>query len=131
MSRRLILSASLVLALASTGATVQAQPKPNASQCFLSRDWGNWRPSADSKSIYLRVGVREVFRLDLSSACETLQRPNAHLITKLRGSSWICSPMDLDLQVSDSPGFAVPCIVRGLTRLTPDQVSALPKDVRP
>ena len=131
MSRRLILSASLVLALASTGATVQAQPKPNTSQCFLTRDWEGWRPSPDSKSMYLRVGVKQVFRLDFSSACETLQRPNAHLISKVRGGSWICSPLDLDLQVSDGPGSAVPCIVRGMTRLTPDQVAALPKDLRP
>ena len=131
MSRRLILGASLVLALVSTGAAVQAQPKPDRSQCFLSRDWGNWRPGSDSRSIYLHVGVNQVFRLDLSSTCETLQRPNAHLITKLRGGSWICSPLDLDLQVSDGPGAAVPCIVRGITHLTADQVAALPKDARP
>jgi len=135
MSRRLILSASLVLALASTGATVQAQPKPapGSSQCFLSRDWSSWRPSADSRSIYLRVGPSQIFRLDLGNPCETLQRPNARLITKIRGSSWICSPLDLDLRVSDDPrpGEGTACIVRGMTRLTPDQVAALPKHLRP
>ncbi len=133
MSRRLILSAAMVLALGPAGSLVQAQPKAaaNTAQCFLSRDWGSWRGSADSRSIFVRVGMSQVFRLDLSGACETLQRPNARLITTLRGGPWICSPLDLQLQVSDSPGIAVPCIVRGITRLTPDQVAALPKAARP
>ena len=132
MSRRLILTASLLLAFGSAGAAVHAQPKPASnSQCFLSRDWQGWKPSADSKSLYIRVGVSQVFRLDLSSACETLQRPNARLITKIRGGSWICSPLDLDLKVSDSPGIAIPCIVKGITRLTPDEVAALPRGMRP
>jgi hypothetical protein len=130
MSKRIILTASLLLALGATG--VQAQPKPaNPSQCFLSRDWDGWRASADSRSIYLKVGLSQVFRLDLASACETLHRPNAHLITKIRGSSWICSPLDIDLQVSEGPHTAIPCIVKGMARLTPDQVAALPKDLRP
>ncbi len=133
MSRRLILSAAIVLVLGPAGSIVQAQakPAPNTAQCFLSRDWSSWRPSADSRSIFVRVGMSQVFRLDLSSACETLQRPSARLITTLRGGPWICGPLDLQLQVSDSPGIAVPCIVRGLSRLTPDQIAALPKAARP
>jgi hypothetical protein len=51
-----------------------------------------------------------------------------HLINKVRGSDWICSPLDLDLQVADSHGgFREPLIVKSITRLTPEQVAAIPK----
>ena len=127
-----LLAASLALTVGLTGAIAEAQPKlpRTGAQCFLSRDWSSWRPSLDSRSIFLRVGVNQVFRLDLAYACPTLQRPNARLITKIRGSSWICHPLDIDLQVSD--GFIPsPCLVKALTRLTPDEVAALPKAARP
>ncbi len=127
------IAVSLALAAGLAAASAPAQPKPPAqtsSQCFLSRDWSSWRPSADSKSIYLRVGVSQVFRLDLAYACPRLQQPTARLITEIRGSDWICHPLDLDLKVSD--GFIPePCIVKGLTRLTRDEVAALPKTSRP
>ncbi len=126
------LAASLALTVGLTASFAEAQPSPSTAraQCFLSRDWSSWRPSPDSKAIYLRVGVSQVFRLDLAYACPTLQQSNARLITKLRGSSWICHPLDIDLQVSD--GFIPsPCMVKGLRRLTPAEVDALPKGSRP
>jgi hypothetical protein len=121
--------------IAAVAPALHAQPAAHASsgQCFLSRDWSTWRAAPDSRSIYLRVGVREVFRLDLAQACSNLQSPDARLITKIRGSDWICSPLDLDLRVSEgsAAGFAEPCIVKSMARLTPDQVAALPKRLRP
>ncbi len=130
-SRFLLISVAAIAALAA--ASSQAQPKPPPkppAQCFLSRDWSSWRPSADSKALYLRVGVSQVFRLDLAYACPTLQQPNARLITKLRGGDWICHPLDVDLQVSDGV-VPEPCIVKGLSRLTREEIAALPKGVRP
>ena len=47
------------------------------------------------------------------------------------GSDVVCRPIDLNLRVKTGPGFATPCIVRGITRLTPEQVAALPANVRP
>jgi hypothetical protein len=133
MSRRLIITTAVLLAFGSVGAAVQAQPQSQkpAPACFLSRDWRGWKPTPDSRAIYVRVGVSQVYRLDFSSACPILQRPDAHLITKIRGSDWICSPLDLDLEVSDAPGVRVPCIVKGITPLSRDQAAALPKDQRP
>ena len=129
-TRFLAASLGLVVCLTASFAQAQSDPPQARAQCFLSRDWSSWRPSPDSKAIYLRVGVNQVFRLDLAYACPTLQQSNARLITKLRGSSWICHPLDIDLQVSD--GFIPsPCMVKHLTRLTPAEVAALPKGSRP
>ena len=130
MRARLLVCALLAVAFGSAVTTVQAQPKSNKA-CFSARDWGNWRASPDARSIYLRVGVNQVFRLDLASACPELNFPNAHLISKIRGSDFICSPLDLDLQVSEGRDTAVPCIVRGMTALTREEAAALPRDLRP
>ncbi|HEY3814736.1 MAG TPA: DUF6491 family protein [Caulobacteraceae bacterium] len=105
-------------------------PKPARSACFLSTDWQGWKPSADSRTIYIHVNVRDYYRLDLSSACTRLQDPTAHLVTHSQ-SPWICNAIDLDLKVADENGFAIPCIVRKITPMTRAEVDALPKKQRP
>jgi hypothetical protein len=130
MRRRLLACTLLALTFGSAMTTVQAQPKRGGA-CFAAQDWGSWRASPDSRSIYLRVGVSQVFRLDLSTACPELQWPNAHLITQIRGGDWICGPLDLDLRVADGRDTAVPCIVSGMTSLSREEAAALPKNLRP
>ena len=113
-------------------AVADAQPAARAPQeCFYSQDWNGWKASPDSKSIYIRVGVNRIFRLDLSQACTELQMPDVHLVTKLRGSSSICSALDIDLRISDGHGFETPCIVSNITRLSDAEAAALPKKQRP
>ena len=130
MVRRIALLALAGAALAmSAAAPNDAKPKPSSS-CFLSRDWAGWKPSADSRSIYIHVNVRDYYRLDLSSACTALQDPTAHLVTRTT-DAWICHPIDLDLKVADSNGFAVPCIVRAITPMTKAEIDALPPKERP
>ena len=43
----------------------------------------------------------------------------------------VCRPLDLDLKVKVGAGGLTPCIIKDITRLTPDQVAALPPKVRP
>ena len=81
--------------------------------------------------MYVRVGMHRVFRLDFASSCHSMTWPDVHLVTVFRGSSSVCSPLDIDLKVSDGHGIAEPCIVSGLTELTPDQIAALPKKSLP
>ena len=127
----LLALAGSALLLTAAVAPSDAQPAPKAkSTCFLSRDWLGWKPSADSSSIYILVNVHDYYRLDLSSSCQALQDPTAHLITHST-SDWICHPLDLDLKVSDTPGFATPCIVRSIAPMTRAEVDALPPKMRP
>lgn len=114
-------------------ATVSAQPstKP-APQCFHSSDWdGGWKATPDSKAIYIRVGINNIYRLDLTAPCPMLQSPMSHLITEQRGGASICSAVDLDLKVSDGHGFSTACIVKELTPLSPAEASAIPRSERP
>ena len=133
MLRRLAMTVSLVLMAGGSALPLHAQPKPDTQACFRAEDWTDWKASPDSRSIYLRVNLDKVFRLELTDACPELQEPNARLITDIRGTNYICSPLDLDLRVADPtlPRVAVPCIVKSISKLTPDQVAALPKGSRP
>jgi hypothetical protein len=116
------------LAVGTLGFASQAlSATPAPDNCFLSRDWEGWK-SPSPNVIYLRIGVSRIFQLDLSAGSNQLQDADVHLINKVRGSDWICSPLDLDLQVADSHGgFREPLIVKSITRLTPEQVAAIPK----
>ena len=83
--------------------------------------------------IYLKVDVSHVYRLDLSTPTTQLQYPDVHLFNNhLEPSGWICDPIDFDLRVQDEHGmFTEPLIVKSITRLTPEQVEAIPAKFRP
>ena len=104
-----------------------AEPTHGDNNCFLSRDWEGWK-SPNPTSIYLRVGINKIYLIELTAPSSQLQWSDTHLVSKIRGSDWICNPIDLDLQVSDDHGaFREPLFVKSLTRLTPEQIAAIPK----
>jgi hypothetical protein len=109
-----------------------ATAQPAHSQCFSIRDFHSWK-ALDARTLYIRVDTRRYFRLDLETSCPLLLSQNSHLVTKWRGSSWVCSAIDWDLKVSDDPirGFASPCIVRKMTALTDSEAAAIPRKDRP
>jgi len=125
------LLATLLIGLAAAPMLGATAASAAPAQCFYSNDWSGWKATPDSKSIYIRVGMNRIYRLDLANACPSLQAPSARLITTMRGSSSICSALDLDLSVSDGAGFKVPCIVSNITPLSAAEASALPKSMRP
>jgi len=115
------------LALASLGlsaASAAAEPNP---PCFFITQWQGWK-AAGPNVIYLRVNLRDIYRADLSAGSQELTWPGSyHLISKVEGSSSICSPLDLQLAVSDGHGYYQPLIVSALHKLTPEQIAALPR----
>jgi len=139
------------LAALSAGTTALAQPAPDRSpapanlssatskaakpenQCFLITQFEDWR-APDDKTMYIRVNLNEYFRIGMSGECPELTYPDPHLITVWRGTNEACGPLDWDLKVADGSGpgsFAVPCIVKSQTRLTPAEVAAIPKKYKP
>ncbi len=106
-----------------------AAPRP-ARACFSLSDWDGW--SAPNKdTLYLKVRNRDVYRVDLSHGTNQLTSPGVHLVSIIRGSDQVCHPIDLDLRVSDGFGFAMPIMAKTITRLTPEEIAALPKKDRP
>lgn len=130
MKARFLIVAAATLSLA--GAAHAAAPDKDANatrNCFLSQDWESWK-GADANTIYLRVHSRDFFRIDLSSGSNMVTDDTNHLVNQVRGSSWICSPLDLDLKISDGH-ITEPLIVKAITKLTPEQVAAIPKKAKP
>jgi hypothetical protein len=129
--RRLASVAALAVFAVGAVPSAQAGPAPrSAPQCFNLRDWSGWKATADGKSIYIRIGVSDLYRLDFGYTCHAATGIGVHLVTRVRGSSFVCSPLDLDLKVGDG-GFATPCIVSRITPLSSAEAAALPKSLRP
>ncbi len=122
--------AALGLASAAHADTPAAKPKPQSS-CFFTRNWDGWR-SPDEKTIYLRVRIKDVYRIDLSAGSSLLTWPDVHLVNVVRGPDLVCNPIDLDLRISESGGIAsAGLIVKAITKLTPEQVAMIPKKAKP
>jgi len=130
------LALAAAFGLAAVGATAQsaaaaAAPKSDPA-CFATTQWQGWR-APNPSVIYLRINVSDVYRLDLSAPAQALEYPEVHLFSEVRGSDWICSPLDLQLWVVENGrgGFREPVFVKSITRLTPDEVRAIPPKYRP
>ena len=129
--RRMIVSLAAVAIGLGLGDAI-AQPTPQHSSCFFVSQFESWR-APDDKTIFIRVGMSRYYRLDLGSSCSRLQAPDVHLVMNVSGSDTICTPLDWDLKVADSPpdGISTPCIVKAMTELSPADVAAIPKKFKP
>jgi hypothetical protein len=132
--RSTLACAGAAAALGLAGSVAHADQPGHArsgQNCFLAANWDGWK-SPSPNVIYLRVNMNEVYELDLSAGSNQLQEADMHLVSRIEGSDWICSPLDLQLEVADDHGgFREPLIVKSITRLTPDQVKAIPPKLRP
>ena len=126
------LAAALALAAGATG-----QPKPDdkpahhGRSCFYVRDVNNFA-ATDQQTVYVRVGVSEVYRLKLFSTCLDLDWVH-RMALFTRASPWICEGPNPDLDVGiRSFGLGRQrCPVTDVRKLTRDEVVALPKSDRP
>ena len=73
----------------------------------------------------------DIWRLDLNGGSIGLLRADVHLVNIARGGDTVCAPIDLDLFVSDRRGFRTPLFVKTITKLTPEEVAALPATLQP
>ena len=107
-----------------------AKPAKPTRQCFYLSDWRGWT-APDKNTLYMKVRGRDVYRVDLAYGSNQLTWPGSHLVSVVRGPDSVCHPLDLDLRVSDGFGFAMPIRAKAITKLTPEEIAALPKKDRP
>ncbi|MGZ3272624.1 MAG: DUF6491 family protein [Caulobacteraceae bacterium] len=129
MTARFLIAAAAALSLAGAAHAATPAKDKSARNCFMTQDWENWR-GADANTIYLRVRMHDFYRLDLSNGSNMVTDDTNHLVSQIRGSNWICDPLDLDLKISDGH-ITVPLFVKSITKLTPEQVAMIPKKVLP
>ncbi len=122
-----VLMAAAAPALADAPAK-DAAPKP-ARACFSLSDWQGWS-APDKDTLLMRVRNRDVYRVELSHGTNQLTSPGVHIVSIVRGTDQVCRPIDLDLRVSDGH-FAMPIMAKTITKLTKEEVAALPKRDRP
>ena len=121
---------SVVIALAAAGgalilaAPVQAQPAQ--SSCFRTSEMRNHTTDGD-KTLYFDVGGRSVWRAQMSNGCFAGSTSSDPIVLRDRvGSGRVCSTIELDVSANGNR-----CIVSSLARLTPEEVAALPKKMKP
>lgn len=132
MKRLLVITSALALGACALPALAADQAKPQTgSQCFrMSQIRGHTK--ADNQTLYFSVGLRDVYRLDMSGACLAGTTSSDPLIMEtIGGTDLICRPIDLSLKVKLGNVGASPCIIKEITKLTPDQIAALPPKVKP
>jgi len=124
---------AIALAAAATlaGTAARADDAP-AHPCFSIRDWSGWKASKSEKDVlYIKVRMHDVWRVQLTDKDSFLDAPDVHLVSKTWGPDMVCNPIDLDLKLADFHGMQTPLIVKTLTKLTPDEAKALPKEDQP
>jgi hypothetical protein len=102
-----------------------AQPHTDGA-CFWTRDLRN-HTVADSHTLYFNLAGRDVYRVETSDSCLAGMSSTDPIVLRDRASTGqICSKNDLDISARGAR-----CIISGMTRLTPDEVAAIPRRVRP
>ena len=123
------LVAGAAVALVATGAIAAPNHEPR-TPCFFITQWQGWK-SPSPKVLYLGVNMHDVYRVDLAAEASMLNDPGAHLVSEVRGSDSICSALDLRLTVADFGGMREPLFPVKLTKLTPEEVAAIPRKFNP
>lgn len=128
-------SLAIVGALTVSALGPRAQPatdwakQPRRQQCFYASNISNYTTEGD-RIVYLRVGVNDIYRLDLMTDCPELSfRQNIEFSRVDRGAS-ICSAIDLMIKFRENGARRI-CPVGEMRLLTPTEISALPKRVLP
>jgi hypothetical protein len=126
---RFLFAAAIVSLFASAANATPDQPP--SRECFASSNWQGWNASADGNTLYLRVTGNDVYRVELTPGAPVRKSAGYFLVNQVRGSNWICSPLDLDLTLSDEHGLRRPLIARSLQRLSAAEVAAIPAENLP
>ena len=101
-----------------------------AGQCFRSHDIKN-HTFADRNTLLIDAGDKFTYRVTMAGGCLSGAFPSDPIITRSPpGSAIICKPIDMDIGVSRN-GFESRCIVESIVRMTPEEVAALPKKLKP
>lgn len=118
----------LVIATAACAPTAPLGASSPARQCFRAQDVNGFT-AVNDRQVNLRVGVSDIWRLDLFARCPDVDW-SLRLGIESRGSSWICSGLDATI-IAPSPIGPQRCAVQSLRKLTPQEVEALEPKAKP
>lgn len=115
-------AALLLLAACATKETAESG-STSRRQCFWSQNVNGFN-AIDQETVLVTVGVNDVYRLDLMGRCPDIDW-NQRIALVSRGGSSICSGLDATIITRGPGGMNQRCPVRMVTRLTPEEATAL------
>ena len=126
MAVRLTASAAVLISAVLPAAAASAQPAPSrGEQCFYTHNINGFRAS-DDRTLYVRVGVNDIYRLDLMNDCTGLTFRQGIGLESTPGDPWICSAIQATVVYRDL-GIRNRCPVSNMHKLTPAEIAAMPK----
>jgi hypothetical protein len=126
---KLVMTMTLAAAIAAGAAQAQPGTRPAPTQCILVRNINSFNAPND-RTVYVRVGVKDFYRLDLMNDCTGITFGNSLALESSPGRSWICSPLEATV-INRRIGMNQRCPVSAIHKLTADEAAALPKRDRP
>jgi hypothetical protein len=134
--------AAAISTVAVSTVAIAARPSPLATpapaagtglpsgQCIRTHDIRN-HTIADNRTLLIDVNGKATYRVTMSGACLAGAMSSDPIITRNPpGSAIVCKPIDFDVAISRG-GFPSQCIVESIVRMTPEEVAALPRKLRP
>lgn len=123
------MTAILIMGMAGTAAPAasQAQADPPMRQCFSNRNVTNF-VQEDARTVNIRVGAGDYFRLTTMSDCRDIAYANG--VALQSHAQQICDGIDVTIIVPNSISPRR-CEVRTVQRLTAAEVAALPRGAKP
>ena len=122
---------AVVFALLLPATAIATPEKASTRDCFISGSWRGWSAPRDADALYLRVQGNDIYRAELTPGSHVHRYGGEFLVNQIRGSSWICSALDLDLALMDYSGISRSLIATNLRKLTPEEVAAIPREDMP
>ena len=126
-----LMTTGAITAMAAISGAVGLAPAPAAKaqpgdRCFYSHSIDGYR-AVDDHTLLIRVG-RDIYRAGLMSDCPGLTFRHALVLKTVTGS--VCRAIDLDIGFTEH-GITEKCPVQDLRRLSPAEVSLIPKRLLP
>lgn len=130
-------AAAVGVAIAAPASNPALPPAPDrgtrlpANQCFRSNDIRN-HTIADNKTLLLSVNRKDVYRVGVRGCLAGAVSSDPIVMRNPPGRSTICGPLDLDISIGRS-GVSFPawCMIDSVSKLSPEQIAALPRGLRP
>jgi hypothetical protein len=120
---------SILAASASSQAAAGQAGAAPARQCFFASTVRGFA-AVDDQTVNIRVGVNDIDRLDLFAPCPDITFATGVALRSTGGGDSVCYPTDAELVVP-SPIGPQRCMLRGIRKLTPAEVAALPPKAKP
>lgn len=130
---RLRMLAPILLSAAATAPAASpalGQTAAEPRQCFSSSQIGGFQEAGD-QAVNIRVGVRDVYRLELTAPCHDVRFAQTVGVQTRGGTDFICSGLDAVLIVPRPGTSPDRCFVSQARKLSPAEVEALPARERP